>query len=61
MESLEYQQIKERAQANEFLYYKLKELGLVSNMDVNIGIEFLDLEKIFSAQDLRQTFISSDN
>ena len=33
-----------KAKANEFLYYKLKELGLVSQMDVDIGLEFLDIQ-----------------
>ena len=39
-----------KAKANEFLYYKLKELGLVSQMDLDIGVEFLDLERIAAGE-----------
>ena len=49
-ESAEFKMIKTRAQANEFLYYKLKEIGLVTQIDENIGVELLDLERIFSQQ-----------
>ena len=39
-----------KAKANEFLYFKLKELGLVSQMDFDIGVEFLDLERIAAGE-----------
>ena len=46
--STKFKLIKTKAQANEFLYYKLKEIGLVTQIDENIGVELLDLERIFS-------------
>ena len=46
VESEEYKLIKTRAQANEFMYYKLKELGLVSQMDLNIGAELLNFGRV---------------
>ena len=46
IESLEFKKIKTKAQANEFLYYKLKEIGLVSKIDELIGVELLDFDRL---------------
>ena len=48
LESLEFAHIRAKAEANEFMYYKLKENGLLKRIDENIGIEFLDLDRIMA-------------
>ena len=40
------EKIKGIAEVNEFLYYKLREEGLTQRLDEDIGIEFLNLDKI---------------
>ena len=45
LDTVESQNIKTKAKANEFLYYKLKEFGLISQMDIDIGIEFIDMDR----------------
>ena len=47
---MEHKNVELKAKANEFLYFKLKELGLVSQMDFDIGVEFLDLERIAAGE-----------
>ena len=40
------EKIREMAEVNEFLYYKLREEGLTQRLDEDIGIEFLNLDRI---------------
>ena len=40
------EKIREIAEVNEFLYYKLREEGLTHRLDEDIGIEFLNLDRI---------------
>ena len=44
MESQELAGIRANAEANEKLYYSLKEAGLIEVIDENIGIEFVNVE-----------------
>ena len=37
------------AEVNEYMYYKLREQGLIDKIDENIGIEFLDLDRIVAS------------
>ena len=46
LESEELEKIREIAEVNEFLYYKLREEGLTQQIDEDIGIEFLNLDRI---------------
>jgi len=39
------------AQANEYMYYKLREQGLSKQIDVSIGIEFINLDKLIEHSD----------
>ena len=32
--------LRAKAEANEYLYYRMKEIGLIGNIDEEIGIEF---------------------
>ena len=43
--------IRAIAEANAFMYYKLKEEGITRQIDENIGIEFLNLDLIMSQHD----------
>ena len=46
LESDHLEKMREIAEVNEFLYYKLREEGLTSQIDEDIGIEFLNLDRI---------------
>ena len=50
LDTVESQNIKTKAKANEFLYYKLQEFGLISQMDIDIGIEFIDTDRNIATQ-----------
>ena len=41
-------EIRTIAEANEFMYYKLKEVGLAHEIDENIGLEFLNVDLLMS-------------
>ena len=42
------EKIRTIAEANEYMYYKLKEQGLTEMIDENIGLEFLNLDYLMS-------------
>ena len=43
------EEVRARAEVNEFMYYKLKESGLTKGIDEKIGMEFIDLDRILRA------------
>ncbi len=43
--------IRAIAEANSFMYYKLKEEGITRQIDENIGMEFLNLDLVMSQHD----------
>ena len=44
--SLQMMDLKAKAEANEFLYYKILESGMTARIDEDIGIEFTKLHRL---------------
>ena len=44
IESDRQKEIRAIAEANEFMYYQLKNAGLAKQIDENIGMEFLNID-----------------
>ena len=41
-----FRRVRAMAEANTYIYYKLREEGITSQTDENIGIEFMNLDHI---------------
>ena len=41
-------EVRSILEANEFMYYKLKEEGLAKRIDENIGLEFINLDLLLA-------------
>ena len=55
------QQLIAQARINELIYYELKKQGVTSQIDEDIGIDFIDTESICGESESRNQSIESRN